>query len=86
MFTARTGTRPGDPFGDVLWCLLAGRVASEIHLALETDGLVPSVPFDPAVSCLSSSPSDGASVVAVREVAYVDDVAYPIAAGTAGGA
>eukprot|EP00969_Alexandrium_andersonii_P092973 4104376-Alexandrium_andersonii.AAC.1 len=85
MFTAHAGTRPGDPFGDMLWCLLADRVASEIHFALETESLVPSIPFDSAVSCLSP-PSDGASGVAVREVAYVDDVAYPVAAGTARGA
>ena len=40
-FQARTGVRPGDPFADVLWCLLVGKVAREVHLGLVVEGLAP---------------------------------------------
>ena len=83
-FQARTGVRPGDPFADVLWCLLVGKVAHEVHLGLVAEGLAPELLRDGGCHPLQA-PVNADSRVVLREVSFVDDAAYPLKADSVEG-
>ena len=83
LFEAHTGTRPGDPFGDVVYCLFAGKEMQEIHERLLDGGLCDSIPFGCFVSMLGE-PRVRDRVAVVREISYIDDAVLPVSASVPG--
>ena len=65
------GTRPGDPFGDLVFNFVAEEIFTGVCDRMEADGMVQFFEWDGSRSPLPTGPAAGR--VAVGDVSYVDD-------------
>ena len=70
--SAGSGTKAGDPLGDLLFTVAIRKILVHISTALRQEGLTSEVPFDPRAGPLA--PGAGVQTRAdIEDVSYVDD-------------
>ena len=81
---ASKGTRPGDPWGDIIWNVLHAQVMAEVEEKMRNDNLTEKMELHETAKWLLSGEEADMDETEIADASFVDDVAMIFSADNPG--